>query len=160
MSHKLILDDPKLNFSAAHFLIEHDKCSRIHGHNYYVKIEIIGNLDENSMIIDFMKVKQTIIKSIAHLDHKLILPMKNPAIQIDENGSNLDIRIEKTEKFYSIPKEDVVQVPIDASTAECIAEYIYSNLKKEFLALEFPAFKFQILLNENTGSYAAYGDFF
>ncbi|NVM01975.1 MAG: 6-carboxytetrahydropterin synthase [Candidatus Helarchaeota archaeon] len=154
MSHKLILDDPKLNFSAAHFLIEHDKCSRIHGHNYYVQIEILGNLDKNSMIIDFLEVKKIIQESIQHLDHKLILPMKNPAIHVNENGNNLDIKIEKTEKFYSIPKEDIAQIPIDATTAECIAQYIYSILKEK-LSVN----KFQIMLNENTGSWAAYGDF-
>ncbi|MFX1450738.1 MAG: 6-pyruvoyl tetrahydropterin synthase family protein [Promethearchaeota archaeon] len=154
MSHKLILDDPKLNFSAAHFLIEHDKCSRIHGHNYYVKIEILGILDENSMIIDFLEVKKVILEVIEHLDHKLLLPIKNPSISINENGNNLDIKIEKTEKFYSIPKEDIAQIPIEATTAECIAEYIYLILKEK-LTVD----KFQIMLNENTGSWAGYGDF-
>jgi len=154
MSHKLILDDPKLNFSAAHFLIEHDKCSRIHGHNYYIKIEILGDLDEHSMIIDFLKVKKLVLKSIEHLDHKLLLPTKNSALIIKENGNNLDIKIETTEKIYSIPKEDIAQVPIKATTAECIAQYIHMILKKEL-----SDFKFNIILNENTGSHAAYGDF-
>ncbi|MHA1386595.1 MAG: 6-pyruvoyl trahydropterin synthase family protein, partial [Candidatus Helarchaeota archaeon] len=86
MSYKLKLDDPKLNFSAAHFLIEHNKCSRIHGHNYYVQIEISGKLDEKSMIIDFIEVKKLILKTIEHLDHKLLLPTRNPAIQFEENG--------------------------------------------------------------------------
>ncbi|MHA1377376.1 MAG: 6-pyruvoyl trahydropterin synthase family protein [Candidatus Helarchaeota archaeon] len=155
MSHKLIIDDPKLNFSAAHFLIEHDKCSRIHGHNYYVQIEIVGKLDDKSMIIDFIDVKKLILKIIEHMDHKLLLPIKNPAISIKENGNNLNIEILKTEKFYSIPKEDVAQIPIKASTAECISEYIYNLLKKEL-----SAYKFHISINENAGSYAAFGDFF
>ena len=36
MPYGVYVDDPKARFSAAHFLFEHDKCSRIHGHNYNV----------------------------------------------------------------------------------------------------------------------------
>ncbi len=149
-----MLDDPKLNFSAAHFLIEHDKCSRIHGHNYYIKIEILGDLDENSMIIDFLEVKKLILKNIEHLDHRLLLPVENPHLEIRENGNNLDIKVLKTEKIYSFPREDVARIPVKATTAECIAEYIHSLLKKELSGL-----KFCIAINENTGSHAVYGDF-
>ncbi|MEX2753109.1 MAG: 6-pyruvoyl tetrahydropterin synthase family protein, partial [Candidatus Freyarchaeota archaeon] len=39
MVYKLKVERTDLNFSAAHFLIRHPKCERIHGHNYKVTIE-------------------------------------------------------------------------------------------------------------------------
>ena len=42
MVYSVRVADPRNKFSASHFLFEHDKCSRLHGHNYHVAVELAG----------------------------------------------------------------------------------------------------------------------
>ncbi len=44
MGFKEISNSPKAKFSACHFLKEPFECSRLHGHNYYVSVEINDKL--------------------------------------------------------------------------------------------------------------------
>ena len=56
MGYKVIVNDSKVKFSASHFLKEHFKCSRLHGHNYYVSVEISDKLDDSYFVVDFMEL--------------------------------------------------------------------------------------------------------
>ena len=48
---KLRVSGDKLTIASAHMLAKHDKCARIHGHNYFIEVEIEGELNEENMII-------------------------------------------------------------------------------------------------------------
>ena len=45
MATSIIIDPAACKFSAAHFLAGHPKCSRLHGHNYHVRVKLSGELD-------------------------------------------------------------------------------------------------------------------
>ncbi len=72
---------PEITFSAAHYIPNHEHCSGIHGHTYFVRnLEIeIETLDSVGMSIDFGLIKKH-IKST--WDHKLILPKEINGIEI------------------------------------------------------------------------------
>jgi 6-pyruvoyltetrahydropterin/6-carboxytetrahydropterin synthase len=60
----------EFSFSAAHnLLIDGHPCSRLHGHNYRVRIELFGRMDANGMILDFCEIKKRIQPIIDKLDH-------------------------------------------------------------------------------------------
>jgi len=59
------------DFAAAHFLAQyHGKCEMLHGHNYRVRIYVgADELDSEGMVIDFVVLKQALMRVIERLDH-------------------------------------------------------------------------------------------
>ncbi|MHA1777211.1 MAG: 6-pyruvoyl tetrahydropterin synthase family protein [Promethearchaeia archaeon] len=149
------ISDPRLKFSASHFLYQHDKCSRLHGHNYSVSVELTGELDENFFVIDFYHIKSKLQEIISKLDHAVLLPAKSENIQIIElktptnDSDEIDVRFNG--KHYVFPKIDTRLLPISATTAELLAEYVYMQLKKNF-----ENYKLRVEIAESEGSIAIY----
>jgi 6-pyruvoyltetrahydropterin/6-carboxytetrahydropterin synthase len=61
-------------FAAAHNLRGYKgKCEDLHGHNYKVRVTLVGEkLDATGLLCDFVVVKQTIQSVIRFLDHKYL----------------------------------------------------------------------------------------
>ncbi len=59
-------------FSAAHSIPGHEKCGKIHGHNFKVEIEIEGNIRENGMVMDFFDLKKHLKETLKDFDHRLL----------------------------------------------------------------------------------------
>jgi len=115
-----------LNFSSAHFITYGGKCERLHGHNYGVLVEVEGELGEDKLVFDFTILKRLTKEICQRLDHRFLLPMHNPHLALSEAGENWEIRF--GEKLYVFPRADVVELPIDNSTAERLSEYISDEL--------------------------------
>ena len=144
----LVIDGPRMRFSASHFIVEHEKCERIHGHNYKVKVELRGELSRNRMVVDFRDIKEVILKLIERLDHKLLLPAKKGEVELTEGDEQIEIRT--SAKYYSIPKEDYLLLPVKSTTAEDLARYIYDELKKQCSQVS------KVYVSETDGSTAFY----
>ena len=73
-------------FSAAHRLMNHPgKCRRLHGHNYYVTIEVEGAIDkESGMVIDFSVLKKVSRQVDEVFDHMTILQSSDPLCKLLE----------------------------------------------------------------------------
>jgi len=58
------------HFDAAHFLPNYNgSCANLHGHTWHLKIEVMGEVQKNGMVIDIRDLK-SILKSITiPLDH-------------------------------------------------------------------------------------------
>ncbi|ADC65591.1 6-pyruvoyl tetrahydropterin synthase and hypothetical protein [Ferroglobus placidus DSM 10642] len=59
-------------FSAAHYIPEHWKCGKIHGHNFKVEVEIEGEVKENGMVMDFLDLKKELKEVLKEFDHRII----------------------------------------------------------------------------------------
>lgn len=127
MSFKVIVNESKVKFSASHFLKEHFKCSRLHGHNYYVAVEVSDSLDENYFVVDFMELSTKLKEIIEPLDHYILVPTKAQGIQINEQGDSVEVKVGT--KRYVFPREDVCFLPLPATTSELLAKYIHDKLK-------------------------------
>ncbi len=71
------------HFSYGHRLVKHaGKCSRLHGHNAAVEIELSSlKLDDQAMVVDFDHISATIGRCISEtLDHRMILWEHDPAL--------------------------------------------------------------------------------
>ena len=147
---KLKISGDKLTFAAAHMLIHHDKCARLHGHNYEIEVDIEGSLDENNMVIDFGPFKARVSAIIKELDHMVILPENNPELTIELDQKQYKVS-SKGGKFYRFPKEDVVMVPLKATTVELLAKYLYDKLKEQY-----PQFNITITMSETPTSIVSY----
>jgi len=140
-----------LNFSAAHFLMRHPKCERIHGHNYRVTIEIeSGELNSQQMIVDFMDVRNIAREICQKMDHHILIPTKAEGIEIKETGKEMEVVENK--RRYVFPKGDALLLPIEATTVEKISEYIYTQLKQSSLK----DLKIKVSVEEAEGSIATF----
>ncbi len=143
------LSDPKCKFSASHFLYNHEKCSRLHGHNYLVDVEVTGPLNDQYLVVDFFELKTSVMQIVDFLDHAVLLPENSPEMQIvKEDGQ---IKVDFNNKHYEFPEMDVRLLPIEASTAELLAKYIYDQLK-----VNFQAYQLRVEVGESEGSVAIY----
>ena len=67
------------DFDAAHFLKDYNgKCSNIHGHHWFIEIEIISDTIQEygnykGMVIDFNDIKRDLKTEIDKFDHTLII---------------------------------------------------------------------------------------
>ena len=117
-----------LGFSAAHLLIEHEKCEHLHGHNYRVTVAVEGDPDTRGLVVDFLKIKRLLKQMFKNYDHRLLLPAKNPALKRLSKGKGTRISVQGRE--FGFPSEDVVWLPVVNTTVEELARIIADELKK------------------------------
>jgi 6-pyruvoyltetrahydropterin/6-carboxytetrahydropterin synthase len=116
-----------LVFCSGHFIsYEGDKCERLHGHNYRAAVEVVGVLDENHYVFDFIALKHRTRAITDELDHRMMLATGNPFIQIEEGPRGVHVRYREREWLF--PRGDCVLLPIENTTAELLARYIGRRL--------------------------------
>jgi 6-pyruvoyltetrahydropterin/6-carboxytetrahydropterin synthase len=147
---KLRIAGDKLTIASAHMLSKHDKCARLHGHNYNVEIEIEGELDENNMVIDFAIFKAEVAKILKELDHKILVPTKNHEFKIDIEKKQVSV-LTSERRFYRFPREDVVLLPLESTTVELLSKYVHSKIESLY-----PQFKITVMMSETPTSIVIY----
>ena len=127
------VDQDYLKFSAAHFLLySNGECERVHGHNYRTWVELEGSLEANDYVFDFLAIKPLVKKICDRLDHRVLLPTENAALNIARGGSVIEAMFH--EKQYRFPAGDVLLLPIHNTSAELLAKYICGEVKQELKA--------------------------
>jgi 6-pyruvoyltetrahydropterin/6-carboxytetrahydropterin synthase len=125
--YKVRVTKDHLVFSSGHFIsYEGDKCERLHGHNYRTAVEIEHDLDRNYYVFDFIALKHRTKAIIDDLDHRMMLPTRNPHISVAEEPRS--IRVRYREREWLFPREDCVLVPVENTTVELLARYIGQRL--------------------------------
>ena len=70
-------EDSPIRISAGHRILHHEgKCSRPHGHNYEITVEVTGTLTEEGWVVD----KGDVTSVIDEWDHKFIVENGDPLI--------------------------------------------------------------------------------
>jgi len=128
MPYKVFLNSTEIKFSACHFLKEPDQCSRLHGHNYYVSIEVSDKLDDNYFVVDFIELNKKLEGIIKPMDHYILIPTESKDLKITEDNDSIEIK--SSGKRYVFPLSDVLLLPLPATTSELLAKYIHDKLKE------------------------------
>ena len=76
MPFEIEFEDPRIGFASAHFIVGHDKCGRLHGHNYFIKVKLKGELDDQHMVLDYGDLKSELKQITNKLDHRVLIPTK------------------------------------------------------------------------------------
>lgn len=74
----------EFKFDSAHFLPWHiGLCRNMHGHTYRLIVSIVGDLNENAVVIDFSDLKKIVQKNVIDvLDHHCLNNIvKNPTAE-------------------------------------------------------------------------------
>ena len=156
-----------LRFSSAHIIPGHESCGFIHGHSYFVDIEIEGErAGDFEFVVDFKDIKSYARAICDELDHRLLIPIYNDLIEFkdfDKNkGSIFDLKNNKSvyfriqDKGYSIPSVDCIFLPLPFTSAEELskffAETLAKKLSEDYDNLEYIA----VCVNEGIGQGAMY----
>lgn len=82
--------DRPIRISSGHRIQHHDgKCSRPHGHNYEVVVEVTGSLSEEGWVVD----KGDITSIISKWDHRFLLEQGDPLIEAFEASGDSDATV-------------------------------------------------------------------
>ncbi len=122
--------ETNIKFAASHFIPFQGKCSRLHGHDYGIRLKVEGEMDEHNMLLDFIEIKKILREMCEKIDHHLILPKKSKFMDVQEIEARYIVHFE--DKEYIIPSEDVVLLDIEVSTAEELSKYFLNELIKNY----------------------------
>ncbi len=116
-----------LRFAAGHFTI-FSKTSRekMHGHNYYVEVEITAAVDEAGITFDYRIIKTKLFEICAQLNSYFLLPLKSPFLEISEQGDYIEAIFNEKKLFFL--KEDVKLLPIRNITLEELSDWFVNEI--------------------------------
>jgi 6-pyruvoyltetrahydropterin/6-carboxytetrahydropterin synthase len=145
-----------LVFCAGHFIsYEGNKCERLHGHNYRTAVEVEGNLDENHYVFDFIALKVRTREITDELDHRMLLPTRNPLIRVEAGPHKVHVTYKDREWLF--PRGDCMLLPIENTTAEMLARHIGEKLIEALrVQHRFTPDILRVEVEENVGQSATY----
>lgn len=121
----------KITFSATHIIPGHVKCGRLHGHDYAINMIIEGDIGPDGVIMDFISVKEFLRGIASELDHRVIVPRKDPGVKVTKDL----VVFEAKGKEFRFPRSDCVLLDIVVASAETLAEFVLARVLEK---VEFP----------------------
>lgn len=80
-------EDRPIRISAGHRILHHKgKCSRPHGHNYQITVEITGELSDEGWVID----KGEVTDFIDEWDHRFLVEEGDPLVEAFKTSGDAD----------------------------------------------------------------------
>jgi 6-pyruvoyltetrahydropterin/6-carboxytetrahydropterin synthase len=133
MSWSILIERGNLGFSAAHFITFDNECEPLHGHNYGVRVEASGELTSDSYVFDFVTLKNIVRALCKEWDHRFLLPLHNPHLQVSQRDDCWDVAYGDNTQ-YTFPTSAVVTLPTDNATAERLAQLLAGRIHETLLA--------------------------
>lgn len=136
MSWSIVIEHGNLGFSAAHFITYEGRCEPLHGHNYGVRVEAGGHLTADSLVLDFITLKDVVRGLCKQLDHRVLIAAQSPHLRIaqhDDGEGAWEVEFDAATR-YVLPVAAVVMLPIDNATTERLAELLARRLAETLRA--------------------------
>ncbi|RLT35695.1 MAG: 6-pyruvoyl tetrahydropterin synthase family protein [Chloroflexi bacterium] len=122
----------RLRFAAAHMATLGADLEPLHGHNYQVSARVEGALTDDRWVIDFSALKRIVREACEHLDHRFLLQARSPLLEIRQTSDAWTIR--HGERSYRFPAADVAVLPIENTTAELLAQWLWEQATEALTA--------------------------
>ncbi len=122
-----------IRFSACHFIPKHEKCSRLHGHSYVVRLRLEGDTNDDGMLMDFVILKKELRSIMSIMDHRTLLPASSKDVKLTISDDSVEVNT--CGKRYVFPLEDVVILDLSNTTAEEMAKLMVRQMIQD---VEFP----------------------
>ena len=155
---KVAVTKDNLVFASAHFItFPGHRCERLHGHNYRTRVAVEGGLNrEAHYVLDFAELKQLMKRLTDEIDHKVLLPLQNPKIQVREEGDTVNVTVMGRPR-YVFPRDDCALLPVPNTTVEMLAQHLAGRVRQELAAadgVELTAVEVEV--EETVGQSATY----
>ena len=147
-----------LVFASAHFItFAGHRCEGLHGHNYRARVTVEGQLDQETwFVFDFVVLKRLMRELCDQIDHKVLLPLENPKIQVTEEGDAVKVAYEGKPR-YEFPRADCALLPVPNTTVEMLAELLATRLRAELEKMGARGLTaIEMEVEENFGQWAVY----
>ncbi|RDI70283.1 6-pyruvoyl trahydropterin synthase family protein [Halopelagius longus] len=109
--------DRPVRISAGHRLLHHDgKCSRPHGHNYEISVELVGELTEEGWVAD----KGDVTDVIDEWDHMFLLESGDPLLDAFEESDDADAAV----VLDAPPTAEVMAVVLEEKLADALPDTV------------------------------------
>ncbi|MYH15045.1 MAG: 6-pyruvoyl tetrahydropterin synthase [Gammaproteobacteria bacterium] len=119
-----------LHFAAAHFtLFSATKRENLHGHNFFVALEIEAEVGEDGLAFDYNIVKTALKALCDGLDERTLLPERSPHLSIERDGGYV-VALFNEERIPFLPR-DVRTLPVANITVEALAAWFVEQLKAD-----------------------------
>lgn len=154
----ICLDKQYFNFGSAHFLIFADGSrEELHGHNYRATLELDAALDSAWLVADFLVVKPIFRRVCDSLDHRTLLPLHNPHLQVEVGDREVIATYGEGDR-YVVPRRDVKLLDIENTSSELLARWIarafLAELRRELPALALS--RIAVTVQESPGQTARF----
>jgi 6-pyruvoyltetrahydropterin/6-carboxytetrahydropterin synthase len=108
-----------------------------------VTAEIEAALTRHGLVLDFKMAKPVVREMCDELDEHFLLPAEHPVLQhgLREDGV---MEVRYLDRYYALPAEDVVVLPINNSSSENLATWFGRELMRR-LRLRFEDVDFRAL---------------
>jgi len=108
-----------IRISTGHRILHHQgKCSRPHGHNYRISVEVTGEVTEEGWVVD----KGEITSILAEWDHKFLVEVGDPLIEAFKTSGDEDclvvLEYPPTAEVMSL----VLERPIQETLPETVSD--------------------------------------
>lgn len=145
-----------LVFSAGHFItFAGGICERLHGHNYRVAVDVVGPLDENHYVVDFIALRDETRTLCDQLDHRMLLPGNSRLIEVVTEGQETTARFGS--RRWVFPADECVILPLANTTTELLARWLAGELRAAFTRRHMPLpGQLIVHVEENFGQWATY----
>jgi 6-pyruvoyltetrahydropterin/6-carboxytetrahydropterin synthase len=147
-----------LVFASAHFItFAGHRCEGLHGHNYRARVTVEGALDEDAwFVFDFVVLKRLMRELCDEIDHKVLLPLENPKIQVTEEDDAVLVAYEGRLR-YRFPRTDCSLLPVPNTTVEMLAELLARRLRRQLEKMGASGLTaIEMEVEENFGQSAVY----
>jgi 6-pyruvoyltetrahydropterin/6-carboxytetrahydropterin synthase len=119
-----------IRFSASHLIPGHAQCGRLHGHTYAVHCVVRGDLrPQDGFVVDFHDLTAALGRATDALDHRTLLPRRNPALDLKESDGEVSFR--SGGHRYVLPRGDVVLLDLPNCSAEHLAQWMLEAVLRE-----------------------------
>src|SRR5438094_8060901 len=119
---KVAVTKDNLVFASAHFItFAGHRCETLHGHNYRTRVVVEGGLNPDAhYVLDFAELKHLMKRLTDEIDHKVLLPLENPKVQVREEGDSVRVAV-GGKRRYVFPRITCARLPVRLANVVMLA---------------------------------------
>lgn len=125
---KISISKEYLHFSAAHFTIfSATERENLHGHNFFIEAEAIGEIGEDGLCFDYNALKDRLKELCDQLDETTLLPGRSPHLDVEKTADGILARF-GGERMTFLDR-DVMVLDVRNVTVEELAHWFLRELR-------------------------------
>ena len=143
-----------LHFSAAHFTIfSATERENLHGHNFFVEAEAVGEIGEDGLCFDYNALKERLKELCDALDETTLLPGRSPHLDIEQGEAGVTVRFDD-ERLEFLPR-DVTLIDVRNVTVEELAHWFLHQLRNDEGFMSLPIDEITLRASSGPGQWAS-----
>ncbi|MCB0916983.1 MAG: 6-carboxytetrahydropterin synthase [Actinobacteria bacterium] len=132
MTHyaRIELQKEAMKFSSGHFTIfSATQREPVHGHNFLVGAELVAPVSAEGLTFDYRIYRRKLVALCQELNCRFLVPMQSPHLAVSGRAGNVELVFNGD--VISLPKADVLELPLTNTTSEELSRWFVTRLTAE-----------------------------